>query len=160
MDEIETDIENAFLNFQKSTDYNQKRGNGIWTIEIRTLLAKLGDQRNYWIATPGWEGGWLYDLVWYEKDEAGNLTRVPLVMECEWDLKLTGIKYDFEKLLLANAEHRLMICEAHPDNIEKWLAYFTSAIQTYKNGNKGDRFMIVILNSDSLEFEFHLMQRD
>ena len=61
---------------------------------------------------------WLFDLHWYTdgKNPYTTLT-LPLVMECEWQQKrkgdkvnkFSGIKYDFQKLLVANAELRLMI---------------------------------------------------
>lgn len=62
---------------------------------------------------------WLYDLHWYtEGNEPYSPTSLPLVVECEWNPKkrgekkkipYSGIKYDFQKLLIANADLRLMI---------------------------------------------------
>lgn len=56
---------------------------------------------------------WLYDLHWYTEGTIPYTTvRLPLVMECEWNPKskldsinaFSGIKYDFQKLLVSNAE--------------------------------------------------------
>jgi len=61
---------------------------------------------------------WLYDLHWYVEGKSPYTTvRLPLVVECEWQQKrrgdkanpFSGIKYDFQKLLISNAELRLMI---------------------------------------------------
>ena len=74
-------------------------------------------------------------------------------MESEWDKKYSGIKFDFEKLLIGNAERRLMICQSKESEIEILLNRFKNSIDVFKE-NKGDRFLFAILNCDTDE-EFY-----
>src|SRR2546430_11816980 len=41
----------------------------------------------------------------------GSLIGLPLVLESEWGTHDEAIDYDFQKLLVARAEHRVMICQ-------------------------------------------------
>ena len=78
-------------------------------------------------------GEWLYDVTWldYEREcdglkwPAPVLIEAPLVAECEWGNE-GAIKDDFEKLLLACADIRLMIFDArdqpHSEEIARGLA--------------------------------------
>ena len=68
-------------------------------------------------------GEWLYDVTWlkYERQRDGlewpatALIEAPLVAECEWGRgkNLEYIVEDFEKLLLARADVRLMIFDGN-----------------------------------------------
>lgn len=55
------------------------------------------------------QGEWLFDFTCLEYDDKGYLTGVPLVAECEWNDSKDYIDDDFQKLLLARADVRLMI---------------------------------------------------
>jgi len=129
-----------------------------WTYRIKELLGNLGENLNLEVCTSGFSGKfepeWLYDLVWYlEKQD--RLKKVPLVMESEWSSTLPGVKYDFEKLLVANAELRLMICQARPEQMHEFKEYFTDAIKKYEQLNKGDKFLVAIFEDYGSErFEF------
>jgi hypothetical protein len=98
---------------------------------VKDKLAVLGDKKEYKVYANGLsqelkpsKGGafkiaeWLYDLHWYTEGEKDYTTkRLPLVLECEWQSerqgdpkkKFSGIKYDFQKLLVTNAEFRLLV---------------------------------------------------
>jgi hypothetical protein len=61
---------------------------------------------------------WLYDLHWFKEGGSYRMTSLPLVVECEWAYKRKGdedkddysaVKWDFQKLLVANAKLRLMV---------------------------------------------------
>ena len=103
------------------------------------------------------EPEWLFDVVWYIENSNGQLLNVPLVVESEWDKKYGGIKYDFEKLLLANAERRLMICQAKESYQINLIENLLNAVNVYKH-NTGNRYLIAILNCDTDDkFTFHLI---
>lgn len=51
---------------------------------------------------------WLYDVTGLQYDNDGFLIRVALAAECEWGTQ-DEIYYDFEKLLLARADLRVMV---------------------------------------------------
>ena len=84
---------------------------------------------------------------------------MPLVLESEWMYDYNSIKIDFEKLLVVNADHRVMICYPHTELKEQVWKYFPDAIQKYKNGRAGDRFMIAMMDYRSFQFEFKLFVR-
>jgi hypothetical protein len=96
---------------------------------------------------------WLFDLHWYiEGKNPYTTTRLPLVMECEWQQKrrgdrkvpFSGIKYDFQKLLVANAEFRLMIFKiVRPTDFEQLSEYFEDNINNYKHLASGSKFLFI-----------------
>ena len=96
---------------------------------------------------------WLFDLHWYvEGDEPYTTVGLPLVMECEWNprkkgvrgIPYSGIKYDFQKLLVSNADLRLMIFSVGGFNdLETLNLYFENVIANYKNLAEGSKFLFV-----------------
>lgn len=96
---------------------------------------------------------WLYDLHWYvEGRNYYTTTRMPLVMECEWQQKrkgdskvvFSGIKYDFQKLLVSNAEFRLMIFKILKiTDLEYLSEYFEDNIDNYYNLPSGSKFLFI-----------------
>ena len=55
---------------------------------------------------------WLYDVTALQYDDDGFLIRVALAAECEWGAQ-DQIYYDFEKLLLARADLRVMVFDGN-----------------------------------------------
>lgn len=87
-----------------------------WTKAIKTELCRIGRSFGYEVYAKDVEedekdgGEWLYDVTWLEYNRSGDgeLTKSPLVVECEWG-DYQDIEDDFEKLLLARAGVRVMI---------------------------------------------------
>jgi hypothetical protein len=158
---IEEEIKNVLQQVTEEADEKLIKGDTEWTYRIKELLAELGDKLDYSVSVGGlekFEREWLYDLVWYTENDEHFLNHVPLVMECEWGRSLKHVKYDFEKLLIANSDHRLMICQAKPNQFDEFRSYFYEAIKAYPNLQKGSRFLIAILDDyNSGEFEYHLI---
>ena len=102
---------------------------------------------------------WLFDLHWYTEQEEVNegedipyfsVERLPLAVECEWNLnKKKGvfrgeIKYDFQKLVVTNAELRLMIFQIKDvDDLVKLGNYFENVIKSYKHIENNAQFLFV-----------------
>jgi hypothetical protein len=96
---------------------------------------------------------WLYDLHWHTENEEPYLsTGLPLVVECEWKPKkkkdsktpYSGIKYDFQKLLVANADLRLMIFIIKTDrDLIELDRYFDLAIKSYRNLIPKSKFIFI-----------------
>jgi hypothetical protein len=68
---------------------------------------------------------WLYNLVWYD-GRCGELRDVILAAEIEWatwahtdEDGLNKILYDFEKLLVARTEYRIIIFQGKNDFIDR-----------------------------------------
>jgi hypothetical protein len=106
---------------------------------------------------------WLYDMHWYlDGKEPYTTTVVPLVMECEWNrvnrkdknkVPFSGIKYDFQKLLLANAELRLMIFKVNKTvHLEELHTYFIRNIKGYKHLTVGSKFLFIAFPEDQNTF--------
>jgi len=86
---------------------------------IKSRFQIEGDKRTY-KSRPSSEtnaGEWLYDFVWREFDKQGNLLGLKLVMEIEVsDMNEKGIKYDFNKLLQADSEHKILVFQLKTEN--------------------------------------------
>lgn len=120
------------------------------TRQIKDRVGELGVSKGMGVSSFGEEGEWLYDLVWYRNNEAGHLRDVPLVLESEMSTRsLDGLKWDFEKLLVANADHRVFICYhqgnySFPNNINNLFSFFDTMVQTYHGLSLGERVMVLI----------------
>jgi hypothetical protein len=151
-DVIELKIITELNDFFKEAEEKQYMCDRIWTNRLKGKIAELGESLGYKVAVGGFkekfELEWLYDIVWYVEDSEGRLVSIPLIVESEWDKNYAGIKYDFEKLLVGNAERRLMICQSRKEQIDSLIDKFKIAINTFQE-NYGDRFMFAILNQDT-----------
>lgn len=140
------------------------KGNTAWTKGIKRKLYKLGYEYGYTTCASGLDGDseaeWLYDVVWYKEDGEGQDARiidVPMVAECEWNGGIGHIKYDFEKLLLANAPLKVMICRATVDTMQATKDYFADAIAKYPYNSRDARFLIIILETQAETFNYMLI---
>lgn len=158
-DDIELSILGELDDFINEAHHYGYKGNKLWTKRIKERIGNLGRKEfGYQVAAAGCDEGfereWLYDLVWYVEDIEGRLKKIPLIMESEWDYNYSGIKYDFEKLLVGRADNHLLICQAHPNEIDSLFQKLKDSIDVYE-GNCGDKFMIAVLVYDNDEYKFH-----
>ena len=89
----------------------------VWTHDIKSELCSAGQALEYYVCTSGVtsanHGEWLFDQVWMDWIRTPRqLKRIGLVVECEWSMLCDDIFDDFEKLLVARADVRLMIFQA------------------------------------------------
>lgn len=78
--------------------------------DIKSALTTEGQRLGFQVLPANGRGEWLYDLVWRRLDANRNLIGTPLAVEIEVsDNSLWGIRYDFNKLLQAQADHKLMV---------------------------------------------------
>lgn len=144
--------------------YGEKlTGNTVWTKNVKQVISDLA-YSNECIASSNNDGReWLYDLIWFKIDKEEYFSELVLCMESEWDKNWNQIKYDFDKLLISNATHKLMICQAYEEKTNEILNNFQKSINRYQLGNKSERFMISIYNaskSDEHEFIHFVLTRD
>jgi len=153
---------------------NDIGGRPDWTAIIKKVFVQLGHEHGYKVSTslapehraqleledghmPVW-GEWLYDLVWYTSviDKYANrdierTTSIPLVMECEWAASLNAIALDFDKLLVANADLRVMVCGGYKNfPAEPVIEQCNRAVQTYEQGHIGDKFLVCIVPEEGV----------
>lgn len=112
----------------------------------------------------------LYDLHWYTESSEDKFLpfSTPLVVECEWNPKkkgvkgipFSGIKYDFQKLLMANADLRLMIFKLKTDRKLNLLnLYFENAISAYRSLPLGSKFLFVAYIENRKGFYYYSLQK-
>ncbi len=128
-----------------------------WTIAIKELLAdtghSLGNYKVYATGCSNAEGGeWLYDVVWlrYEK---GRAIDSYLVAESEWDSTEREINRDFQKLLIAKADLRVMVCNPmNKRTADETINDFVHQIRTYRKSSYGDRYLFAIWTKEEDNF--------
>jgi len=85
-------------------------------------------------------GEWLYDFVWREFDDKGNLLGLKLAMEIEVsDMSEKGIKYDFNKLLQADSDYKILVFQLKTeDEVTTALSNFEKAAKRYRSKLSSD----------------------
>lgn len=108
---------------------------------------------------------WLYDLLWYREDNDGGYFPLdfPLIVESEWENRrredkkgdrYSGIKYDFQKLLLSNTGLRLMIFSiSKEEELNHLSEYFNNAITKYTPLKNGE-FLFVAFHDKEKSFHY------
>lgn len=130
-------------NYHKN--FPKEKGNSVITPKIMEAFKEKGEKLGYIFRPQPHKSEFLYDIIWLERNPKGNISKAALALESElgygWDKE---IKKDFEKLLLTNAELRVMICFHHPHSLEELKNYATEAFNGYKLLQKGDRLLMLI----------------
>jgi len=118
-EQIKTILESIRDAYHYGTWPLDSRGDGAWTQLILQKIGHLGTKKGLYVCTKQGMypeanyGEWLFDLCWLEYAEGPfeqvPLISVPLALECEWQIGISHIKHDFEKLLLTNANLKVMI---------------------------------------------------
>lgn len=118
------------------------------THSVKSIVALIGVEEGFEVCvsdkTAEYHSEWLYDIVWYKSNCNKQLESIELVMETELQYGLNTIKYDFEKLLVANARRRIMLCLAGKLEVESIKNYFDSAIKGYSLLPTGEKITCFI----------------
>ena len=125
-----------------------------WTRMIKKQLISLAEAHGCEAYASQCENGeraeWLYDVVWLRAGEGqykGMLTDSPLVAEIEW-ARPEAVMDDFQKLLLARADTRLMIFEATNTTLaEKHVDKLIRQVRAYSRTGYGDRYIFACLDN-------------
>ncbi|MBK8565673.1 MAG: hypothetical protein IPN76_20585 [Saprospiraceae bacterium] len=109
---------------------------------------------------------WMYDIHWY-KDSLTELymtTEFPVVIECEWQYSRPGamhktpfsaVKYDFQKLLITNANLKVLIFKSSSLNSKEFIeldSYFNKAINIYPNHIPNSNFLFICFIKGEIYF--------
>jgi len=145
--EIKDTLDNTarMLYKDSKTDYKS------WTRAIKTNLLNLAHQTFDYYYYAGTDNDydittneWLYDMVWYEAYDNKKIKRIRLVLECEWSTNFKEIEYDFQKILLAKSDLRVMIFQSlDAESITKSLI---NMIEQFKQATKGDEYLFAAWN--------------
>ncbi len=139
----------------------------FWTNTIKEELCNAGHGlRFYTCATVDSRcadyGEWLYDLCWLDYGSGGfstdsekrQLQSVALAMESEWKAGDCDLLDDFEKLLQATAQLKLMIFLVKEDgDFEKRCAFLESRIKNYPDRSQDDYLLVGFADDSTIDFE-------
>ncbi len=160
MTDLASKIKEALDKLREEPDRRDWR-NARWTQEILDAIVKLARDagqeayvsRKYKTEAHGNE--WLYDLTWLEySTQERRLTRAVAVLESEWSRSHNDIFYDFQKLLLARADLRVMVFQVY--NMDQWhkvVKQFVSEIQDFEQSQANDRYLFSGWSNDLDRFE-------
>lgn len=96
---------------------------------------------------------WLYDVTWLQRT-GGIIADSPLVAEIEWLHDGREIMKDFQKLLLARAEVRLMVFEAsNPTRARELTDELIAQARAYSRTEPGDRYILACLDNPRSDVE-------
>ncbi len=128
----------------------------MWTSEIKTALARAAKDRQLYVCASGCEGAdqgeWLYDMVWLQNNEP-HVVEVALILESEWALRVRDILEDFQKLLVARAEHRVMIFQQETSQrVGDVAAHLDAQISAFRGTQPGDRYLLLGLDWSTGQF--------
>lgn len=113
---------------------------------------------------------WLYDLLWYQEDNNEGYCPInfSLIVESEWEKRrregkrgdlYSGIKYDFQKLLLSNSGLRLMIFKiSKEEELNQLSEYFNNAIIRYTPLQKGE-FLFIAFHDKKKSFHYYYKEK-
>ena len=98
-------------------------------------------------------GEWLFDVACLQYDSDAYHRRVRLISESEWSRKIGDIWDDFEKLLVACADVRVMVFDGtilsgYDDKFEEFSAYIAKSEHTVA----GDTFLLAAWMPDGFEY--------
>ena len=130
----------------------------VWTHAIKSELCQAGQYLGYYVCTSGVTGAnhgeWLFDQVWMNWiPDPGRLIRIGLAVECEWSLRRNDILDDFEKLLVARAEVRLMIFQARTaQDVNALFDLLRAETQEFTQHQCGDYYMLAGYDIEDGEF--------
>lgn len=151
MDEVEQRVCEIIMEIGQQGIREGWKSDRIWTEAIKKRIGILGKEKGFYICSSGWstpdgQGEWLYDLVWLQ-NEGNYMVRVPLVLECEWGIDIKNIEEDFCKLLVARAEHRIMIFQQKTQgDVNRILDRLDSAIKKFQHTTPRDRYLLIGLD--------------
>ena len=141
--------------------YRQMAPRELGTEAVKKALCEAckAINSNFYVYASGLErppadgGEWLFDVTCLNYDSDGYLVRVPLVAESEWGTE-NQIYEDFEKLLLARADVRIMVFDGtRTPGYRAIFATFARYIARCERSEEGDTWLFAAWTPE--RFVFH-----
>ncbi len=163
LDNIENEISKVLNNLAQSIQREGGTSNRVWTMRLKENLCTLGKQKGYRIAADHCKGSdtaeWIYGLVWAAvQDRPWQLWEIPLAMQCEWSTHPDDIVWPFEKLLVAKANHKLMVFQQPVESdVCKVEEQLKSMVRAFKTSFQGERYLLAGLAFDQYKFFYETL---
>lgn len=139
----------------------------FWTNTIKEELCVAGSRRGFYTCATvdsrcADYGEWLYDLCWLDYGPDGflpdaeyrQLRSVALAMESEWKTCDRDLLDDFEKLLQAKAQLKLMIFLVKEDvDFEERCVFLESKIKNYPDRSQDAYLLLGFADDSAIDFE-------
>ena len=169
-DDVAKEIQRCLRRIAK--DFAGSGNREKWTKLIKVRLTELGRDHKFAVCASGvndkahW-GEFVYDLCWLKYvsyydtrdpyEPTDYLLRVPLVMESEWGNE-REISDDFEKILMARADLRVMIFQHDkPADIDDITRHLTTYIRRFRPRRVADRYLFCGYINARNKFQFALV---
>jgi hypothetical protein len=120
---------------------------------VKKVLFDIGSDLGYKTASSGVDrchwGEWLYDVCWYTVQHDGfSLRKLVLAAEIEWSPVPDQRQIDFEKLLVARAEHKWFVFEAATTSaVTAVFDRLEVLIRRFGASHCGDRYLLAGLDA-------------
>lgn len=152
IDRIKTSLQAA------AAEARDSRSNDVWTRTLMKHVGQLGQLLKWSVASGRYPdadhlGDWLFDMTWYHADEQDQLLSLGLVLESEWGRYWADIRFDFEKLLIADAPIKVMVFEEVEDSVILF-ERLKERIKTYRGMRSGHTFLFACFKGVTRDFEF------
>lgn len=150
IDQEYRDIANKVVDLFDKNPHLAGTGNRESTAKILKSFADLADEFGYWYCPCPEVGNkeWLYDFMWFKNNEANDmLNEVALVLESEWGLYYDEVRYDFEKLLIANAPVKVMVFQSWYTKANEAFQRMETSIHSFRGGNPAIYILACFENS-------------
>jgi len=125
-------------------------------------LKKVGEKLGFKTcgSNSGGNGEWLFDLCWY-KGEDELMEEFPLALESEWSHIDQFVRFDFQKLLVARATHRVMVFERIDEAaFTATVDHLIKCIVAFQGTTKGDLYLFacwLCKNAQKFVFRHHIV---
>jgi hypothetical protein len=127
-----------------------------YTREVKRAIGGVGDNLGFEVCSTAHNCEWLYDLCWCEKDDNGQVLNMPLAMECEWHTGFDHLLGDFQKLLVARADHRVFLCGQEPEDWADCVGQLIEQVCSYGGTRIGDRYLFGSWTEDGWKFQQYI----
>lgn len=160
LDQLETEIAGVLEEVLTADKQSGGISDREWTRRIKESLCMLGQRNRYGVCAAGCagadEGEWLFDMVsTVGRGDPWQFCEMPLAMECEWSTHLDDIAWDFEKLLVAKAQHKLFIFqEAAQSGVREVAERLKAMVNSFKTTLPGERYLLAGYAFDEHRFHF------
>jgi len=135
-----------------------------WTKRIKDKICDIGHRNGLEVRTEGCSladaGEWLFHLVWVEKQaDAERFISLPLAMQFHWGHHLKEIAADFEKLLVAKADHKVMVFQrSSPKEVRNLMTALEDRIRSFRPQSPDERYLLAGYSYEQQVFVYEPVQ--